>query len=540
MSKLFPLVLFSAIFFSPCLTSAAPRPNIVVILVDDMGFSDIGCYGSEIPTPNLDKLAATGLRFTQFYNTGRCCPTRASLMTGLYSHQAGVGHMTQDRGEDGYRGDLNDRCVTIAQVLQTAGYRTAMTGKWHVTKFVKPADDSQKFNWPLQRGFEHYLGIIQGGADYFRPSPLTRENEPIQPGDGFYTTDAFVDNAIRFIDVGDHAKPFFQYIAFNAPHFPLMAPQDEIAKFRGRYKVGWDKLRQSRYARQIELGVVDKAWALSPRPPEVRAWDSVPAAEQDRFDHIMAIYAAVVAHMDQAVGRFVDALRQRGVLDNTLILFLSDNGANAESGPNGRLEGRSPGSTDSTVFEGQSWATLSNTPLRRYKHFNHEGGISTPLIVHWPEQIKTPGELRHQPGHLVDIMATCVEVAGAKYPAEFRGKPIEPMEGRSLLPALENKPIERDAIYWEHEGNAAIRVSDWKLVRLGHNGPWELYNLKTDRTELHDLASSEPDRAKQLAAKWEAWAQRAHVKPYPKEGAKAGAKNAKGKKKEKKQDGQQK
>jgi len=497
-----------------------PRPNIVVMLVDDMGFSDIGCYGSEIPTPNLDKLAAGGLRFTQFYNTARCCPTRASLLTGLYSHQAGVGHMTEDRGEDGYRGDLNHRCVTIAEVLRTAGYRTAMTGKWHVTKHVNPANEAQKFNWPLQRGFEHYFGIIQGGADYFRPSPLTCENQRVQPGDGFYTTDAFVDNAIRFVDQGDAAKPFFLYIAFNAPHFPLMAPQDEIAKFRGKYKIGWDRLRAERHARQIELGVVDRAWALSPRPPAVAAWDQLAPAEQDRFDHIMAIYAAVVAHMDRAVGRFAAALGQRKLLDNTLILFLSDNGANAESGPNGRLEGKLPGATQSVVFEGQSWATLSNTPLRRYKHYNHEGGIATPLIVHWPQRVTTPGELRKQPGHVVDIMATCVDVAGAKYPAEFRGQPIQPMEGKSLLPALEDKPIRRDAIYWEHEGNAAIRAGDWKLVRLGRGGPWELYDLKTDRTELHDLAGAKPELARELAAKWDAWARRAHVKPYPDDGAK--------------------
>ncbi len=505
----------------PALAADPPRkPNIVVILVDDMGFSDIGCYGSEIPTPNLDKLAATGLRFTQFYNTARCCPTRASLLTGLYSHQAGMGHMTEDRGEDGYRGDLNNRCVTIAEVLRPAGYRTAMTGKWHVTKYVTPANDGQKFNWPLQRGFEHYFGIIQGGADYFQPDPLTSENERVRPGTGFYTTDAFVDNAIRFVDQGDPAKPFFQYIAFNAPHFPLMAPADEIAKFRGKYKIGWDRLRELRHAKQRKLGVVDEAWALSPRPAAVEAWDDLSPAEQDRFDHIMAIYAAVVAHIDRSVGRFVDALRERRLLDDTLIFFLSDNGANAESGPNGRLEGKEPGATQSVVFEGQSWATLSNTPLRRYKHYNHEGGIATPLIVHWPQRIKTPGELRKQPGHVVDIMATCVDVAGATFPAEFRGHPILPMEGKSLVPALDDKPIERDAIYWEHEGNAAIRVGDWKLVRLGRGGPWELYDLKADRTELHDLARAKPQLARELAAKWDAWAQRAHVKPYPDDGAK--------------------
>ncbi len=332
--------------------AAAPdRPNIAVILVDDMGFSDLGCYGSEIPTPNLDKLAASGLRFTQFYNTGRCCPTRASLLTGLYSHQAGVGHMVTDRARPGYQGNLNDRCVTLAEVLRSAGYRTAMAGKWHVTRYTEPTSEAEKANWPRQRGFDHYFGVIKGTANYFRPDSLTRENEHIQPPPaGFYTTDAFVDNALQFLDSGDKAKPFFLYLAFNAPHFPLMAPADEIARFRGKYKIGWDKLREQRRARQIELGIVDKAWPLSPRSPDVKAWDALTPAEQDRFDHLMSIYAAVVAHMDAAVGRFVEALRQRGVLDNTLILFLSDNGGNAEAGPEGRYIGNPPGSEDSNIL----------------------------------------------------------------------------------------------------------------------------------------------------------------------------------------------
>ena len=510
---------------------AAPsptRPNIIVILCDDMGFSDIGCYGSEIPTPNLDKLAAGGLRFTQFYNTGRCCPTRAALMTGLYSHQAGVGHMMEDRGVDGYRGDLSKTCVTIPEVLKPAGYATYMVGKWHVTKFVD-ATPEQKFNWPLQRGYEKYFGIIAGAGNYFHPNSLTRDNERITAPDGFYTTDGFVDNAISFIKAGPADKPFFLYVAFNAPHFPLMAPQDEIAKFRGKYKIGWDKLREQRNAKQIEMGVVDKAWALSPRPPDVKEWDSLTPEQQDHFDHIMAIYAACVAHVDTAVGRLVAALKERGALDNTLIFFLSDNGGNAESGPAGRLEGNLPGGPDSTVFCGQSWATLENTPFRRYKHFNHEGGISTPLIAHWPAKIKDAGALRQQPGHLIDIMATCVDLSGAKYPAEFSGNKIQPMEGRSLAPAFDNKPIERDAIFWEHEGNAAVRVGDWKLVRLGRTGPWELYNMKADRTELHDLSAQEPGRAKELEAKWEEWAKRANVIPYPSEGKKAAKKKAQGK-----------
>lgn len=496
--------------------SAAGRPNIAVILVDDMGFSDIGCYGSEIPTPNLDKLAAGGLRFTQFYNTARCCPTRASLLTGLYPHQAGVGHMVTDRKQPGYQGNLNDRCVTIAEVLHGAGYRTAMTGKWHVTKYTEATNDAEKANWPRQRGFDHYFGVIKGTANYFRPDSLTRENEHIQPpADGFYTTDAFVDNALKFVDDGDKSKPFFLYLAFNAPHFPLMAPADEIAKFRGKYKVGWDKLREQRRARQVELGIVDKAWPLSPRAPEVKAWDALSPQEQDRFDHLMAIYAAVVAQMDAAVGRLVEGLRQRGTLDNTLILFLSDNGGNAEAGPDGRYVGEQPGNADSNIYCGQSWATLENTPFRRYKHYNHEGGISTPLIAHWPARIPGSGQLRTQPGHLIDIMATCVDVAGAAYPKEFKGKAIQPMEGRSLVPAFDSKPIQRDALFWEHEGNAAVRVGDWKLVRLGRNGPWELYDLKADRTEQRDLSAAQPARVKELAAKWDAWAARAQVKPYP-------------------------
>jgi arylsulfatase len=497
--------------------SARPaRPNVIIILVDDMGFSDIGCYGSEIPTPNLDALAASGLKFTQFYNTGRCCPTRASLLTGLYPHQAGVGHMTADDNLPGYRGRLNDRCVTIGQVMQTAGYFTSMSGKWHVGQ--------EHGVVPWKRGFDASLNAPAGGFYYPDDARTSlflngRHLDPHGPElpHQWYTTDLYTDYAIKFVDQGiESKKPFFLYLAYNAPHFPLEAPLDEIAKFRGHYKMGWDKLREQRHAKEIELGVVDKSWALSPRPPAVKDWESLTPDEQDRFDHIMAIYAAVVQHMDTAVGRLVAALKDRGVLDNTLILFLSDNGGNAESGPNGRLEGDVPGGPRSTVFEGQSWATLSNTPFRRYKHFNHEGGIATPLIAHWPARITTPGQLRAQPGHVIDLMATCVDVGGAKYPTEFDGKPIQPMEGRSLLPAIAgDQPIERDAIYWEHEGNAAVRVGDWKLVRFHRKGAWELYNLATDRTELHDLASTEPQRAKALQAKWEAWAQRAHVEPDP-------------------------
>lgn len=505
-----------ALLSQPTATSAAAaKPNIVVILVDDMGFSDIGCYGSEIPTPNLDRLAAGGLRFTQFYNTGRCCPTRASILTGLYPHQTGVGHMMEDNGAPGYRGRLNDRCVTIGDVLNGAGYFTAMCGKWHVGQNAGVV--------PWERGFQRSFNSPAGGFYYaqgrkarlFLNGKALDDDAPELPH-GWYSTDLYTDFAIRFIDESIAAKkPFFLYLAYNAPHFPLQAPTNDIARFRGKYKTGWDKLREQRHARQKELGVVDKSWPLSPRPEPVPAWDTLSDAEKDRFDNIMAIYAACVSHMDTAVGRLVATLKERGVLDNTLILFMSDNGGNAESGPRGRLEGDAPGAAGSTVYCGESWATLENTPFRRYKHYNHEGGIATPLIAHWPAGFSAHGEFRQQPGHLVDVMATCVDVSGAKYPAEFQGRPIQPMEGRSLVPAFANQPIQRDALFWEHEGNAAVRVGDWKLVRLGRNGPWELYDLKADRTELHDLASTQTNRTAELAAKWEAWAARANVKPYP-------------------------
>jgi arylsulfatase A-like enzyme len=516
----------------PAVAAVSPKPNILVVLVDDMGFSDIGCYGSEIPTPNLDRLAANGLRFTQFYNTGRCCPTRASVLTGLYPHEAGVGHMTDDDGVPGYRGRLNDRCVTIAEVLRGAGYFTAMSGKWHVGQNHGVV--------PWERGFDRSMNSPAGGFYYpegkqkriFLNGQALADDAPELPKN-WYSTDLWTDYGIKFIDEARAAqKPFFLYLAYNAPHFPLQAPADEIAKFRGKYKIGWDKLREQRHARQKELGVVDKSWPLSPRPDRVQAWDNLSDKDKDRFDHIMAIYAACIAHMDTAVGRVVAALKQRDVLDNTLIMFMSDNGGNAESGPDGRLEGDSPGAAGSTVFCGQSWATLENTPFRRYKHYNHEGGIATPLVVHWPAGFAARGELRQQPGHLVDIMATCVDVGDAKYPAQFQGKPIIAMEGRSLVPAFADKPIEREALYWEHEGNAAVRVGDWKLVRFGRNGTWELYDLKADRTELHDLAAGQPERAKELAAKWDAWAERANVKPYPSAGqggAKKGKKKGKGK-----------
>ena len=496
-------------------TPPAPaKPNIVVILVDDMGFSDIGCYGSEIPTPHLDALAKNGLRFTQFYNTGRCCPTRAALLTGVYPHQAGVGHMTENRGAAGYEGRLNAQCATIAEALQPAGYFTAMTGKWHVGLKDGAA--------PWDRGFDRSLNAAAGG--FYQPdSPralLFLNSEKIASNDArlpknWYSTDLWTSFGLKFIDEACEAhQPFFLYLAHNAPHFPLQAPDGEIAKFRGKYKTGWDQLRRERHDRQIEMGIVAKTWPLTPRPDEIQAWESLTEARKDQFDHLMAVYAATVSRMDRAVGDLVAGLKQRGVLDNTLILFMSDNGGNAESGPDGRSEGN-PTEAGSTWFCGESWAFLQNTPFRRYKHFSHEGGIATPLIAHWPQGIPAKNELRRQPAHVIDIMATCLAAAGTPAPTGRQGKPVMPPEGRSLLPAFAGQPLSRDALFWEHEGNAAVRAGDWKLVRQGREGSWELYDLSKDRTEQTDLAAIQPDQVKTLAAQWEAWAVRANVKPYP-------------------------
>jgi arylsulfatase len=506
--------------FQPAVAVESPvRPNVVVFLVDDMGWSDIGCYGSEIPTPYIDALADSGVRFTQFYNTARCSPTRASLLTGLYPHQAGMGHLDNEvhEGTKGTQGRLRDDCVTIAEVLSEAGYFTAMTGKWHLGQ--------QHGTPPWERGFTRSLNSPAGGI-YFpkqknRPELFLNgkkyaKDDPIF-GKHWYSVGLWTDWGLKFANEAIDAKqPFFLYIAQCAPHFPLMAPQKIIAKYRGKFKQGWDKLREARHRRQIDLELVDPAWPLSPRPEEVPAWDSLSQHEQDRFDHMMAIYAAMIDRIDFNVGKLVSHLKKRNALDNTLILFLSDNGGNAETGPNGRYQGKRPGGPGSSLFLGQSWATLANTPFRRYKHFTHEGGISTPLVAHWPEGIprERHGKLESQPSHLIDIMATIVEISRAKYPTEFNGNRIQGMEGVSLVPAFAGKPLNRNApIYFAHEGNRAIRQGKWKLV-MKYQEPWELYDIDADRTELHDLASEKPELAKSMAADWEAWAARADVDPW--------------------------
>ncbi len=497
----------------------ARSPNVVVVLVDDMGWSDIGCYGSEIATPNLDQLAANGVRFTQFYNTGRCSPTRASLLTGHYPHQAGMGHLdnTIKPNHPGFQGKIANSSVTIAEVLTQRGYLTAMSGKWHLGQ--------NQGTPPWKRGFQLSLNLVAGGVHFANQGGdkgnaklfLNGEEKALTDplfGDDWYGADLWTTWGLNFVDVAiEQDKPFFLYLAHCAPHFPLMAPQADIDRYRGRYKVGWDALRQARYERQIELGLIHPDWPLSSRGDNTPAWDSLSGDEQDRYDHMMAIYAAMIDAMDRSVGNLVAGLKDRGVLDNTLLMFLSDNGGNAESGVPGRFTGTPPGGPNSNVFIGQTWATLNNTPFRKWKHYVHEGGSATPLIVHWPAQIASSrnGQFESQPGHLIDIMATVVDVAGAKYPMEHQGHSIEPMEGVSLLPAIRGEKIQRlEPIFFNHENNRAVRDGNWKIVAL-EGKPWELYDMAADRTELVDLASKHPQRVESMAKQYDDWAKRTHV-----------------------------
>jgi arylsulfatase len=538
--------------------SMTKRPNIILIMSDDMGYSDIGCYGGEINTPNLDKLAANGLRFTQFYNTSRCCPTRASLLTGLYPHQANIGHMT-DAGHTlrPYIGDLSNKAMTIAEVLKLNGYSTYMSGKWHVTPYVKP--EGPKHNWPRQRGFDKFFGTIIGAGSFYDPNSLTDDNTQIPPGENFYYTDAISDKTVDYITQHKSDDPYFIYVAYTAAHWPLHALPKDIAKYKGVYDKGWDVLRQERYDRMRKMGLIDEKWAMSDRDPDSYPWEDEELKEW-RI-RCMEVYAAMVDNMDQGIGRIVNALDEKGELDNTLILFLQDNGACEEPigveeypdteryekmgmkpmqadelqfrmFPEYTREGKPvrlgigvmPGPADTYIAYDLPWANASNTPFRLYKHWVHEGGIATPLIVHWPNGIKSKNEFRDQPGHLIDIMATCVDVAGADYPKEYKGREIIPMEGRSLVPAFTDQVIEREVLFWEHEGNRAIRVGKWKLVarawtdsKFGRDdlNKWELYDLEDDRTETKNLVEKYPDRVKEMAALWKSEAKRLGVLPWP-------------------------
>jgi arylsulfatase len=547
------LLALTSLLATPTILNAAERPNIVLIMGDDMGFSDLGCYGGEIATPNLNRLADGGVRFSQFYNTARCCPTRASLMTGLYPHQAGVGHMEPDRNHPGYRGRLHRHTPTIAEVLRPAGYRTYMTGKWHLTGGATEPTSSQE-TWPVQRGFEKFYGTLKGGGSFYDPTSLCRQNTFITPlndpeyePETFYYTDAISDNAVRFLQ--QHAeesaeKPFFLYVAYTAAHWPMHALPDDIAQYRGRFDAGYEPLREARVERLRELGIFNDQWSVSPTAED---WEAV--THQEWETRCMEVYAAMITSMDRGIGRIMKQLEEQGALENTLILFLQDNGGCAETvgrtsnadeiggknfPPLGReglqprinppmqtRDGRPirtgpeamPGPEDTYIAYGRGWANVSNTPFCEYKHWVHEGGISTPLIAHWPAGIKPSNRWVQEPGHLIDIMATCADLAGARRPQLFGGERVPVWEGASLRPAFTGEPLGRKApLYWEHEGNRAIRDARWKLVAK-ENQPWELYDIEADRTEQHDLAATDPQRVRQMAAEWDAWAARANVLP---------------------------
>jgi arylsulfatase len=517
---------------------AAPKPNIVLIMVDDMGYSDIRPYGGEIDTPNLDSLATNGLRFTQFYNSARCCPTRATLLTGLHPHQVGIGHMTVETKSataayrpPAYAGNLNDSCVTLAQVAKSAGYATFMAGKWHLS-----AEDQR--DWPLQRGFDRYYGCLSGAVHQFHPfaerimyDGNTPDPNPKSTTDRpFYTTDSFTDHAIRYLDEHQSGArkddPFFLYLAYTAPHWPLHAHDQELAKYRGKYRLGWDQLRAQRYQRQLASGLIPASSKLTPRDLEVPAWDSLDPAQQDQCDHRMAAYAAMIDRVDQKIGDLIATLKKHQAFDNTLILFLADNGACAEIsvlGVGDPVKHRAPESPLNQLSYGKAWANASNTPYRLYKHFTHEGGSNTPFIAHWPARIKPGREWFRQPAQLIDVMATVVDLTGATYPKELNGHAILPLDGISLAPAFDGQPLVRKTpIFLEHEDNASVRDGDWKLVGSGVSPArgllpkkWELYHLTEDGTELNNLAASHPEKVASLSNQWESWAKRVGVFPKP-------------------------
>ncbi len=527
------------------------KPNILLILNDDMGYSDLGCYGGEVNTPTLNNLAEKGLRFTQFYNTPRCSPSRASLLTGLHPHQCGIGILTHHFGDGDYDGNIGTNCVTMAEVLKANGYGCYMSGKWHLSAESKIREPNG--SWPVQRGFDKHYGIIHGAASYYWPKTLVRdlvnieheaENDP-----EYYFTDAVSDNAVKFIEdhVNDNPeKPFFEYVAYTAPHWPLHAKEEDIAKYKGRFDAGWDVLREERLKRMINMGLIDPEWKLTRRDPGVPEWKSLSEKEQAWQARKMEVYAAQIECMDRGIGRIVECLKKNRQLDNTIIMFMADNGGCAEvigeamtqtERPSARCKTRDgrpviagpnqdimAGPEDTYQCYGPEWANLSNTPFRLYKHWTHEGGISTPFIVHWPEGIDAQGEMRDQHCYLPDVMKTVLDATGAEYPDSYNGNTIDPAEGESMIPAFAGESMPERMMFWEHEGNAAVRKGKWKLVKnfnaslCGNNpywgderGDWELYDSEIDRTEMCNLVTKYPKLVQEMQSAWNEWAIRCKV-----------------------------
>jgi arylsulfatase A-like enzyme len=523
-------------------SAGSSHPNIILFLADDLGYSDIGCFGSEISTPNLDALAANGIRMSQYYNNPRCCPSRASILTGLYPHQVGIGVMT-DEGNypyPEYIGDLSPRSITLAEGLKSAGYRTAMVGKWHVTS-VDPKKHTGQHNWPRQRGFDKYYGIITGASSYYNPATLTRDNDPVPvPKDpDFYLTDSFAENAATYVEeLSKSDEPFFLYCAFTAPHWPLHAPEELIKKYETRYAEGWDKLREERHRKQIEIALLKREWRISERDPRVPDWTA--AKYQDWEMRRMAVYAAMIERMDRGIGLVLHKLKAAGKLDNTLIVFQSDNGGNYEEmapRPDGEtnrpiympLRTRDgakpvragnvprimPGPEDTYQSIGIPWGNCTTTPFRLYKHYAHEGGVTSPFIASWPHGIKgNKNRISHQVAHEVDLMPTFLELAGGRYPTSVAAGAVPPMVGESLVSIFEDKTRHRGPIFWEHEGNRAMRDGKWKIVSR-YPDAWELHDMEADRTELHDLSEKEPERRRAMVAAYDAWAKQIGVRPWP-------------------------
>lgn len=528
------------------------KPNFVLVMADDLGFSDLGCYGGEINTPNLDRIAKQGMQFTEFYNVSRCCPSRASLLSGLYNHDAGIGDMTTPQNDEGYRGYLGKNTVTIAEVLKESGYRTGMVGKWHISNTITQSNHDDQMKWlnhqtthplfspadqyPTSRGFEKFYGTIWGVIDFYDPFSLVEGNQPVTsvPKD-YYHTDAINDKAVSYIqEFSKGSNPFFLYIAHNAPHWPIQAPEADIAKYADTYKVGWDVIRENRYKKMVSLGLIDpKIVKLSPRNPSQLSWADNPKKEWDA--RAMAVHAAMIDRMDQGLGRVIKALEETGEMENTVFVFLSDNGASAELSdkygpgfdrPGQTRDGKNISyATDKTVMPGPettffsigpAWANVANTPFRLWKSQSLEGGIHTPMLVSWPAGIKNKGSKTAHVGHVMDFMATFIEMAGAQYPKEFKGNQITPLEGKSFTSVLAGKnTVSHQALFNEHEGSKYVRMADWKLVVAGPNKKWQLYNLANDKSELNDLAAEYPDKVKTMSALWDEWATKHHVLPKP-------------------------
>lgn len=497
------------------------QPNIIVILADDLGFSDIGAFGSEIKTPNLDKLAKNGLILKQFYNAGRCCPSRASLLTGLYPHQAGVGDMVQDKGFPAYQGYLNEHCITIGQALKQAGYNTIVSGKWHVGLVPSAL--------AVNRGFDDSFTLQNNGSSYFNSEPLYNDGrkvtflkgdqEIIRTDSSAYLTQEITNFAINSLEKQrKQQQPFFLYVAYNAPHWPIQALPKDIAKYKGKYLDGWDKVRAKRFEKLKEQGIIDKNWNLSERFEKVPDWEKLSAEEKNKWDNRMAIYAAMIDRMDAGIGEILQKVKSLGEEDNTLVLFLSDNGGSADDVKNWNYvtqKNGTPGSAASIDSYESPWGNVSNTPFQLFKKNTHEGGIASPFIAYYPNQIKA-GTLSGRVTHLIDIFPTLLEYAGFQYPDSFQGKKLIPLEGISLKKEFEGQQSDaHEALFWEHEGSKAVRNGKWKAV-AENNQPWELYNLAADRTETKNMAKSELKLLRTLIELHQQWSAKVGVKDWNK------------------------